>query len=119
MAPAKLLKLENADDPLLFAPLGNDYFYLVHKWGNDLHPFRKLLMWPYKTFENLVLTVVFLSLLCTIIALESFVANPTIAEYVLTFLFIFKLIGGIVLYYGFAKGKNFNEAIWKSRFYNA
>ncbi|MAP54689.1 MAG: hypothetical protein CL605_07295, partial [Altibacter sp.] len=36
MAPSKLLKLENADDPLLFIPLGNDYFYLIHTWGNDL-----------------------------------------------------------------------------------
>jgi hypothetical protein len=26
MAPSKLFKLENADDPLLFAPIGNDYY---------------------------------------------------------------------------------------------
>ena len=29
IAPAKLLKLENADDPLLFAPMGNNYYYLI------------------------------------------------------------------------------------------
>ena len=33
MAPAKLLKLENADDPLLFASMGNGFYYLVDKWG--------------------------------------------------------------------------------------
>lgn len=48
MAPSKLFKLENADDPLLFAPIGNDYYYLIHKWGNDLSPFRKLAVLPFK-----------------------------------------------------------------------
>ncbi|GAL76614.1 hypothetical protein JCM19275_1762 [Nonlabens ulvanivorans] len=33
VAPSKMFKLENADDPLLFAPIGNGYFYLIHKWG--------------------------------------------------------------------------------------
>lgn len=120
MAPAKLLKLENADDPLLFAPLGNDYFYLIHKWGNDLHPFRKLLMWPYKNFENLVITVFLLSIFLTAITpMGLFTHTAAMQEYILMFLFMFKSVGGIVLFYGFAKGKNFNNAIWDSKYYNA
>ncbi|MAO11055.1 MAG: hypothetical protein CMC07_09285 [Flavobacteriaceae bacterium] len=120
IAPAKLLKLENADDPLLFAPMGNDYFYLIHKWGNDLHPLRKVLMWPYKTLENLVVTVFFVSLLITAITpIHLFSTEVTTQEYVLLFLFMFKWVGGMVLFYGFAKGKNFNTAIWNSKYYNA
>ncbi len=120
VAPAKLMKLENADDPLLFAPMGNNYFYLVHKWGNDLHPFRKLLMWPYKNFENLVFTVFVLSILLTsIIPMSWFTKTGGMQEEILLFLFIFKMVAGIVLYYGFAKGKNFNGAIWNSKYYNA
>ena len=120
IAPAKLLKLENADDPLLFAPMGNDYFYLIHKWGNDLHPFRKLLMWPYKSFDNLVFTVFVLSILLTAISpIHWFSKNPGIAEYLFLGIFIFKAVGGFVLFYGFAKGKNFNGAIWNSKYYNA
>ncbi|RFN57823.1 hypothetical protein [Marixanthomonas ophiurae] len=120
IAPAKLLKLENADDPLLFAPMGNDYFYLIHKWGNDLHPFRKVLMWPYKTLENLVVTIFFISLLLTSITpIHLFSTGPTTQEYILLFLFIFKSVGGMVIFYGFAKGKNFNTAIWNSKYYNA
>ena len=42
MAPSKLFKLKNADDPLLFCNLGNDYFYLIDKRGNDLNYFRKI-----------------------------------------------------------------------------
>jgi len=120
MAPAKLLKLDNADDPLLFAPIGNEYYYLIHKWGNDLHPMRKLLMWPYKNFDNLIFTVFVLSILLTAITpMQAFTKlAPTMTEYVLLFLFMFKAVGGVVLYYGFAAGKNFNEAIWNSNYYN-
>ncbi len=121
MAPAQLLKLENADDPLLFAPLGDDYFYLIHKWGNDLHPMRRWLMWPYKNFENLVFTIFLVSIALTAITpLHLFTKGEvTPTEYLLMFLFMFKAVAGIVLFYGFAKGKNFNEAIWNSKYYNA
>mgnify|MGYP006897565197 CR=1 FL=1 len=33
--------------------------------------------------------------------------------------FIFKAIAAVVLYYGFAAGKNFNTAIWNSKYFNA
>lgn len=121
MAPAKLLKLENADDPLLFAPMGNDYYYLIHKWGNDLHPLRKWLMWPYKNFENLIFCIFILSVLFTALTpMQAFTKGEvTQTEYLLMFLFMFKAVAGIVLFYGFAKGKNFNNAIWDSKYYNA
>jgi hypothetical protein len=120
VAPSKLMKLENADDPLLFAPMGNDYFYLIHKWGNDLHPFRKAMVWPYKTFENLVFTILIVSIfLAGITPLHLFSTGSPTQEYLLYFLFVFKGVAGIVLFYGFSKGKNFNNAIWRSKYYNA
>ncbi|MGB2087812.1 MAG: hypothetical protein ACPHVL_04160 [Psychroflexus salarius] len=121
MAPSKLFKLENADDPLLFAPIGNDYYYLIHKWGNDLSPFRKLAMWPFKCFENFMLTVFLTALATTSLVPNGFFMDPENSgtEFFLLFIFMFKWIGGVALYYGFAKGKNFNEAIWKSKYYNA
>lgn len=121
MAPSKLFKLENADDPLLFAPIGNDYYYLIHKWGNDLSPFRRFLMWPFKTFENFMCFVLFSALICTFLVPSGFFMSEDhlTTEFILLFLFMFKWIGGIALYYGFAKGKNFNTAIWRSKYYNA
>ena len=121
MAPSKLFKLENADDPLLFAPIGNDYYYLIHKWGNDLSPFRKLTMWPFKTLENFMFFVFFSALVCTALVPNGFFMseNHATTEFILLFIFMFKWIAGIALYYGFAKGKNFNTAIWKSKYYNA
>lgn len=119
VAPAKLLKLENADDPLLFAPMGNDYFYLIHKWGQDLHPLRKLLMWPFKSFDNLAFTVVFISVLLTLLSpMHWFTQGPGIGNYIFLFMIILNGVGGMVLFYGIAKGKNFNSDIWNSKYYN-
>ena len=119
VAPAKLLKLENADDPLLFAPIGNDYFYLDHKWGRDLHPCRKLLMWPYKTIDNLTFTVVLLSVAITLLApIHWFTQSPGIGNYIFLFMIVLNGVGGMVLFYGIAKGKNFNTDIWNSKYYN-
>lgn len=46
MAPSKLFRLKTKEDPLLFVPIGNGYYYLVHKWGDDLKSYRKILVWP-------------------------------------------------------------------------
>ena len=48
VAPSKVFDLINYDDPLLFVPMGNEYYYLIHKWGNDIRPLRKLPVSPIK-----------------------------------------------------------------------
>lgn len=120
MAPSKLFKLEDKDDPLLFAPIGNGYFYLIHKWGNDLHPLRKILVWPFKGIVNLTLTTLVISYFATLLVPNGlFSKNDTSAEFWMMFFFMFKSIAAIVIFYGFALGKNFNPAIWNSKYYNA
>ncbi|HET8837412.1 MAG TPA: hypothetical protein VFM82_00280 [Flavobacteriaceae bacterium] len=120
VAPAKLLKLENADDPLLFAPMGNDFFYLVHKWGNDLHPLRKWAMWPFRDLENLVFAVFVFSLILTFLTpLHFIVDDPGVREKIILFMFVFNWTGGMVLLIGIGKGKNVNSEIWNSKYYNA
>ena len=120
IAPSKLFKLENADDPLLFAPIGNGYYYLIHKWGNDLNPFRKILMWPYKSFGNLIIATLLVSLIATGLFPEGVFSNkPNSTQAGMIFFFIFKSLAAVVIYYGFAAGKNFNTAIWNSKYFNA
>ncbi|SHG25562.1 hypothetical protein [Flagellimonas flava] len=120
MAPSKLFKLEDKDDPLLFAPIGNDYYYLVHKWGNDLHPLRKLLVWPFKNMVNLVFFVLLISYWITLLVPDGlFSKNSSTAEFWIVFFFMFKCIASVVIFYGFALGKNFNPAIWNSKYFNA
>ena len=119
LAPSKMFKLKDKDDPMLFAPIGNGYYYLIHKWGNDLHPLRRLLMWPFKNIINLALFILFLSYFLTLLIPEGlFSKSSSIGEFGILFFFMFKSIAAVVIYYGFAQGKNFSNAIWNSRFVN-
>jgi hypothetical protein len=120
IAPSKMFKLEDADDPLLFAPIGNGYFHLIHKWGNDLSPYRRIMAWPFRSLENIILTTVLLSLLATYLVQAGLFSNTSDGvTFLVIFFFMLKSIGAIVLYYFFAAGKNFNSAIWNSKFFNA
>ena len=120
MAPSKLFKLEDKDDPLLFAPIGNGYFYQIHKWGNDLHPLRKMLVWPFKNILNLTLPTLVISYFATLLVPNGlFSKNESSTEFWMMFFFMLKSIAAIVIFYGFALGKNFNPAIWNSKYYNA
>lgn len=119
IAPSRLFKLKDKDDPLLFVPIGNDYFYLIHKWGNDLHPLRKVLVWPFRNIVNLTLLVVLISYIVTLLVPDGlFSKTNSTAEFWIIFFFMFKCIASVVIFYGFALGKNFNPAIWRSKFFN-
>ncbi len=120
MAPSALFRLEKTDDPLLFVPLGKDYYYLVYKWGNDLHPLRKVLMWPFKNIWNLMLAVFAFSWILTeLTPMGLFTRTPDSSSYWMLLFFMFKAVASVVLYFGFALGKNFNPAIWNNRYNKA
>lgn len=117
IAPSKMFVLEKTDDPLLFVPMGNDYFYLIHKWGNDLHPLRKWMMWPFKSFENLIAAILLSSIVATLMVPDGlFTKKQSFDQDIMVFFFMFKSIAAVVLFYGFALGKNFNTAIWQSKY---
>lgn len=117
MAPSVLFRLKKTDDPLLFVPLGNNYFYLIHKWGNDMSFFRKTWAWPFKNIWNLLITILVVSFFATLITpYQIFTKNPSASTFWMLYFFMFKAIASIVLFYGFALGKNFNPAIWNNRY---
>jgi hypothetical protein len=119
MAPSKLFHLKNFDDPLLFVPIGNNYYYLIHKWGNDLSPFRKITMRPFRNLGSLLTLLLAVSLGLAFLVPQDALGKVSHDIFVaLSFLFIFKSLCGITLYFCFWQGKNFNEEIWDSKFYN-
>jgi hypothetical protein len=119
IAPSKLFKLEDKDDPLLFAPIANNYFYLIHQWGNDLHPLRRALMWPFKNIVNLTALVLVISYFATLLVPNGlFSKSDSAMEFWIIYFFMFKCIASVVIFYGFALGKNFNPAIWNSKYFN-
>ena len=117
MAPSIMFRLKKTDDPLLFIPIGSNYFYLIHKWGNDLAPFRKIRMWPFRSIRNLILTLLVTSYFVTLITpISIFTKNPDSSGFWILFLFMFKALVSIILFLGVALGKNFNPKIWNSRY---
>jgi len=57
MAPAEAFKLERKIDPVLFVPLADDRFLLVYKWGKDLAWYRKLMVWPLRNIQSLLIAI--------------------------------------------------------------
>lgn len=118
VAPTKAFRLKNVNDPLLFAPIGNGYFYLVHKWGDDLNPWRKVAVWPYRNLFTFTLVTLALSLVTTWLTPESNLSRKVPMAEVIIFLFAFKSIFAVGLYGFFLLGKKFNSSIWNSAFFN-
>ena len=115
IAPSKLFKLRSPDDPLLFVPIGNEYYYLIHKWGNEMNRLRKLLVLPFKNLNNLLFFAIFISALFTAGGKMIF-QSMTDGELFTLFLFAVKSFVFIFFNLFFLVGKNFNETIWNSRY---
>lgn len=118
IAPSKAFHLLNYDDPLLFVPMGNDYYYLIHQWGTEMNPLRKLLVLPIKNLGNFTITTILLSVVVALLVPENNLSKSVPLASVIVFLFAFKSIFAVFAYYFFMMGKNFNEEIWQRKYYN-
>tara|TARA_B100001059_G_scaffold44679_1_gene37049 strand:- start:80 stop:787 length:708 start_codon:yes stop_codon:yes gene_type:complete len=115
MAPSKLFKIKSPDDPILFVPIGNDYYYLVHKWGKEFNLFRKLLVLPFKNIDNLTIFSILVSVIFALIGKLIF-PDLTGSEVFILFLFLVKGFIFIFFYTFFLTRRNFSESIWNSKY---
>jgi hypothetical protein len=115
MAPSKLFKIKSPDDPILFVPIGNDYYYLIHKWGEEFNYLRKLLVLPFKNIDNLTIFSVLVSVFFAILG-KLFIPSLTLSEVFILFLFLVKGFIFIFFYTFFLTRKNFSESIWNSKY---
>ncbi len=70
LAPKESFTLqEKPKDPLLFYKINDEYFYLIHKWGNDLSVFRGILA----LFSNPL--ICFLHYLIVLLLASDFIFN--------------------------------------------
>jgi len=122
LAPAKMFNLEDANkDPLLFAPLSDGRFYLIHKWGTDLSSWRKYTAWPSKTLTNLLITLVTLSvLLAAIIPTDWILEGGAYLNFYRFGFIAFNMIflTGIVSYFWLAMNQKFSVEAWNSSTFN-
>jgi len=50
----------------LFVKTNHDNYYLIHRWGGELPWYRKLLCWPFRSFETLAIAVIVYTLALTL-----------------------------------------------------
>ena len=115
MAPSKLFKIKSPDDPILFVPIGNNYYYLIHKWGEEFNYFRKLMVLPFKNIDNLTIFSVLVSVLFALLG-KLFMPSLTFSEVFILFLFLVKGFIFIFFYMFFLTRRNFSESIWNSKY---
>jgi hypothetical protein len=118
VAPSKSFHLLNYDDPLLFIPIGNNYYYLVHQWGKEINPWRKLMVLPIKNLWNFTIASIIISIVITLLVPVNNLSKSVPLASIIIFLFAFKSIFAVFAYYFFMMGKNFNEEIWQRKYYN-
>ena len=76
-------------------------------------------MWPFKNLMNIVLFALLVSYFLTLLVPDGlFSRHGSIAQFGILFFFMFKWVAAVILFYGLAQGKNFNDAIWNSRYIN-
>lgn len=121
VAPSEAFELQDCDkDPLLFISLGNDLYYLVHQWGNDLAWNRKFLMFPFRNFMTLGLTILGVSAILSLLIPTSFiqpVRGSVEFARLAFFMWSFLCLAAIVSYVGFAFFKNISVSQWNSPFF--
>ncbi len=115
MAPSKLFKIKSPDDPILFVPIGNNYYYLIHKWGEEFNYIRKLMVLPFKNIDNLTIFSVLVSVLFALLG-KLFMPSLTFSEVFILFLFLVKGFIFIFFYMFFLTRRNFSESIWNSKY---
>lgn len=117
-APSKAFSLENYNDPLLFAPIGNDYYYLVHQWGNDLSSWRKWLVYPLRNLGWFTTFVLLLTAVITWLIPYNRLSDQVPMAGTIIFLFAFKSLFFVLMWGFFMTGRQFNAQAWNSRYYN-
>jgi hypothetical protein len=122
-APAPMFNLTDANkDPLLFAPLEDGRFYLVHQWGKDLSPLRSILFWPLAQLSNLLITILALSLVLSAILPTGMFTKLELGYfnfYRIAFLaWNVAFLSGVVSYFWFVTHQKFSAQAWRNKFFN-
>lgn len=124
MAPGERFQLCDSEvDPLLFVPVGDDRYYLVHKWGSDLGWHRVLTGWAFRTPAHLSAVVFLIALLITaIMPAHLITSDPTSGfwgGHRLLFLFWTSMVCASFTVFGwFAFFGQFSSQCWNSKYFN-
>jgi hypothetical protein len=124
LAPAKHFKLSDCnDDPLLFIPLDNGKFHLIHQWGKDMRWYKKWLSFPLRNLTTLIFSLLVISVgISALLPSTAFASGSTTGFFsmgrIVFFLWLNLLIAASVSYIWFAFHYSFSTQNWRSKFFN-
>lgn len=124
MAPASRFKLCDSNaDPLLFVPVGDDRYYLVHRWGTDMAPWRAWMAWPFRSVFHLGALVLACSLLLSMVIPNAVITSDPEASWMgphrVLFLFWSTMVVASFTVFGWlAFFGSFSQDDWNSRHFN-
>ena len=126
LAPATSFDLEDVNkDPLLFAPLKNDKYLLIHQWGTDLAWYKKLSALPLRSLESILISIGFVALLLSIITPTWLILNSAEIDMgyfgyhrIAWFLYAYILISSITTFICFSQNIYPSEYQWNKKTYN-
>jgi hypothetical protein len=124
MAPGARFRLSDSEvDPLLFVPLGNDRYYLVHKWGSDLDRWRVLAGWPFRGPLHLGLVVLMIAMTITaLMPAHLITSDPSVGFWgghrLLFFFWITMVCTSFTVFSWFAFFGQFSSQAWNSKYFN-
>jgi branched-subunit amino acid transport protein len=124
MAPAVRFRLCDTDaDPLLFVAVGPSHYYLVHRWGRDLHPLRALAALPLRSALHGSLTLLAFALLVAAFLPNTVIGAAASAPWwgghrLLAALWTVMLTAGFASFAWFAFFGKFSDRAWNDPHFN-
>ncbi len=122
IAPYKAFDLMDVNqDPLLFAQLGNNTYYLLHTWGNDLSWHRKYLYFPVRNIYTYFYSIVVMAFLFSFSFPFSWLQVQRDNEFNIRIWFAVHCTIGFfffILFLGAISQSSFTSMNWKSKYFN-
>ena len=126
LAPSSAFDLEDCNkDPLLFIPLKNNQYYLVHKWGSDLSWLKKLTAIPFRTLETMAISVALTALIIALLTPTWLILNGAEIDMgyfgyhrLAWFLYAFIMLCSLSTFICFSQSIYPSEYQWNKKTYN-
>lgn len=124
LAPAGRFKLCDSEaDPFLFVAVGPEHYYLVHRWGSHLSPWRAVMAWPWRGPSELAVSVLLLAVVCAALLPNRMIgADPALAWWgghrLLALLWTSMVLAGSTVFAWFAFFGKFSREAWRDHRFN-
>jgi hypothetical protein len=117
MGPIDSFRIKHTtSDPMLFAETDKGNYYLVHHWDHKVPWYRSLTVFPFRRFENLLMTLAGICVVLTLITPQPWIMDTHAFGYwdmhrFALFFHLFILLGGFTMFImlsfhgGFTSGK--------------